>query len=72
MKTLLKYTFWVAFAATMGLMYFNNAEIMTIVKTGVTFLIVWYAKKMFFNVKDRLAEKKLAMRYPLRIKKQTN
>lgn len=60
MNTLLKYTFWVAFVATLGLMYFNNADTMTMIKTGVTFLIVWYAKKMFFNIKDKLAEKKIS------------
>lgn len=60
MNTLLKYTFWVAFVTTLGLMYFNNTDTMTMIKTGVTFLIVWYAKKMFFNIKDKLAEKKIS------------
>lgn len=59
MNTLLKYTFWVAFVATLGLMFFDNASTITLIKTTVMFASIWIGKKIFFDLKDRLAEKKI-------------
>lgn len=58
-KAVIKYTYWVAFVGTVGMMIHEEASTVQLIQAMVGFVAVWAMKNAFFGWKDKFQEKKI-------------